>query len=56
MYRSFPANRAMNPLMSVAALEREGGELERGDPALGPLLQSRDVVRRRGPGPSTSLR
>ena len=56
MYRSFPANWAMNPPMSVASLDRERGELERGDPALGPLLQGGDVVRERGPGRSTSLR
>ena len=44
MYRSFPANRAMKPPTSVASLERECGELQRGDPPLGALLQDRDVL------------
>ena len=33
----------------LSSLHREGGELERGDPAFGPSLQRGDVVRRRGP-------
>ena len=52
MYRSFPANRAMKPLTSVAPLERERGELQRGDPPLGAFLQDRDVLRGEVAGPS----
>ena len=36
----------------VAPLQRQGGELERGDPALGPPLEGADVVGGRAAGPS----